>query len=76
MKYTNYGHLFELGDGGWTVKILSNINYLGQLNDDYWFQLTIKGGANENENKLIRIVKVIEKNRTYYISNFLVISDN
>lgn len=31
LKYTNYGHLFELSDGGWTIKIFSNINYLGQL---------------------------------------------
>jgi hypothetical protein len=67
----NFDHLFENGDGGWSVKVLSNVQYLGELNDGKWFQLTIKGGMNENENKLIRVVKVIENDNSYFISNFL-----
>jgi hypothetical protein len=67
----NFDHLFENGDDFWRVKVLSNVQYLGELNDGKWFQLTIKGGMNENENKLIRVVKVIEKDNSYFISNFL-----
>ena len=76
LNYTNYGHLFENGNGGWVVKKLTDIKYLGNLNDGEWFQLTIKGGSTENENKLIRVVKVIEKNNSFYLSNFLGISEN
>jgi hypothetical protein len=76
LKYINYTHLFETGNGGWMVKVLSKIKYLGELNNGTWFQLTINGGADEHENELIRIVKVIEKDNTFYISNFLGISDN
>lgn len=76
LNYTNYGHLFENGNGGWVVKKLTDIKYLGNLNDGEWFQLTIKGGSTENENKLIRVVKVIEKDNSFYLSNFLGISEN
>jgi hypothetical protein len=76
LKYSNFGHLFETGNGGWGTKQLSSITYLGELNQGDWFKLEINGGPLENDysEKLVRVVKVIFKNNRYYIDNFLSLS--
>lgn len=76
LKYSNFGHLFENGNGGWMAKKLTKIEYLGELNNGDWFKLTIKGGTGMNDysNTLIRIIKVVKEGDTFYIDNFLSLS--
>ena len=78
LKYSNFGHLFETGHGGWGTKKLTKIEYLGELNNGDWFKLTIKGGngANDFSTTLVRIIKVVKKGDTFYIDNFLGLSEN
>jgi hypothetical protein len=78
LKYSNFGHLFENGNGGWGTKKLTKIEYLGELNNGDWFKLTIEGGCGMNDysNTLIRIIKVVKEGGNFYIDNFLSLSDN
>ena len=78
LEYSNFGHLFENGNGGWMSKKLTKIEYLGELNNGDWFKLTIKGGTGMNDysNTLIRIIKVVKEENTFYIDNFLSLSEN
>ncbi len=73
LKYAKFGHAFENGNCGWATMNLRNIDFLGVLNGGDWFKLTITGGCGENDysQTLIRIVKVIEKNGSWKIANFL-----
>jgi hypothetical protein len=72
-KYSNFGHLFETGNGGWGTKKLTKVEYLGELNNGDWFKLTIKGGVGENDfsTTLVRVIKVIRKGNTFYVDNFM-----
>ena len=78
LKYSNFGHLFENGNCGWMTKKLTKIEYLGELNNGDWFKLTINGGCgiNDYSNTLIRIIKVVKEGNTFYIDNFLSLSDD
>ena len=78
LKYSNFGHLFENGNCGWMTKKLTKIEYLGELNNGDWFRLTINGGCGMNDysNTLIRIIKVVKEGNTFYIDNFLSLSDD
>ena len=77
LKYAKFGHAFENGNCGWATMNLRNIDFLGVLNGGDWFKLTITGGCGENDysQTLIRIVKVIEKNGSLKITNFLSLQD-
>ncbi len=78
LKYSNFGHLFENGNCGWMTKKLAKIEYLSELNDGDWFKLTINGGCgmNDNSSTLIRIIKVVKEGNTFYIDNFLSLSES
>jgi hypothetical protein len=43
------------------------------LNNGDWFKLTIKGGGGENDfsTTLVRVIKVIRKGNTFYVDNFM-----
>jgi hypothetical protein len=73
LKHSNFGHLFESGNGGWGTKKLTKIEFLGELNNGDWFKLTIKGGSGTNDfsTTLIRVIKVIKKGNAFYIDNFI-----
>ena len=73
LKYSNFGHLFEAGNGGWGTKKLTKVEFLGELNNGDWFKLTIKGGGGENDfsTTLVRVIKVIRKGNTFYVDNFM-----
>ncbi len=77
LKYSNFGHLFETGNGGWGTKKLTKIEFLGELNNGNWFKLTIKGGSGSNDTSttLVRIIKVIKKEEAFYLDNFLSLSE-
>lgn len=77
LKHSNFGHLFESGNGGWGTKKLTKIEFLGELNNGDWFKLTIKGGSGENDfsTTLVRVIKVIRKGNSFYIDNFISLSD-
>jgi hypothetical protein len=78
LKYSSFGHAFQNGNCGWTSFEIRNIEFLGVLNGGDWYKLTIKGGCGENDysETLVRIVKVIEKNESFKIANFLSLKDN
>ena len=73
LKHSNFGHLFESGNGGWGTKKLVKVEFLGELNSGDWFKLTIKGGSGTNDfsTTLIRVIKVIKKGNAFYIDNFI-----
>ena len=77
LKHSGWGHLFETGNGGWGTKKLTKIEFLGELNNGDWFKLTIKGGSGENDfsTTLVRVIKVIRKGNSFYIDNFISLSD-
>ena len=77
LKHSNFGHLFESGNGGWGTKKLTKIEFLGELNNGDWFKLTIKGGSGENDfsTTLVRVIKVIRKGNSFYIDNFISLRD-
>ena len=77
LKHSGWGHLFETGNGGWGTKKLTKIELLGELNNGDWFKLTIKGGSGENDfsTTLVRVIKVIRKGNSFYIDNFISLSD-
>ncbi len=76
LKYSTFGHLFESGNCGWATKKLTKVEFLGELNNSDWFKLTIKGGCGSNDfsTTLIRVIKVIKKENTFYIDNFISLS--
>ena len=73
LKHSNFGHLFESGNGGWGTKKLTKVEFLGELNNGDWFKLTIKGGSETNDfsTTLVRVIKVIKKGNSFYIDNFI-----
>ena len=77
LKYSNFWHLFETGNGGWGTKKLTKVEFLGELNSGDWFKLTIKGGGGTNDfsTTLVRVIKVIKKGNAFYIDNFLSLTE-
>lgn len=77
LKYSNFWHLFETGNGGWGTKKLTKVEFLGELNGGDWFKLTIKGGGGTNDfsTTLVRVIKVIKKGNAFYIDNFLSLTE-
>lgn len=74
LKYADFANVFDGdGNGGWGSKKISNLEYLGEVNNGDWFKLTIKGGTlnNDYSETLIRVIKVINKNGKFFIDNFL-----
>jgi len=76
LKYANFEHLFETSNCGWETRKITQIEYLGELNNGDWFKLTIKGGAgiNDYSTTLIRVIKIIRAGNTFYIDNFISLS--
>ena len=75
LKYSNFGHPFENGNGGWEISEIKKIDPLGEFKNGLWFKITIVGGYENDKNTLIRIVKVIKENNAFKISNFLSLKD-
>ena len=77
LKYSNFSHLFETGNCGWSTKKLTKTEYLGELNKGDWFKLTIKGGceANDFSTTIVRIIKVIKIGNGFHIDTFLSLTE-
>jgi len=77
LRYADFGHLFENGNGGWMTKELRKVEYLGELNHGEWFRVTIVGGASENDRsqELIRVLKIIRVNGNLLIDNAVRLAD-
>jgi hypothetical protein len=76
LKHSNFSHLFETGDCGWATKKISGFKFLGELNNADWFMLTIKGGCVNNDfsKTIIRVIKIIKKENSFYIDNIMSLS--
>lgn len=77
LKYGNFGHIFEAGNCGWVSKQITTIEYLGEVNEGDWFNITIKGGCFENDysTTLVRVIKVIREDGVYLIDNVVRMSE-
>lgn len=77
VNFVEFGHLFENGNGGWINTQLANVDYLGYLNDGYWYELNIQCSNNDTDFvDLIRVVKIIEVNGSYKIDYFISLKDD
>jgi hypothetical protein len=76
-KYSKFHHLFETGNCGWQSRKILQLDYLGELNNGYWFNIVIKGGCgfNDYSNTIKRVIKIIKRNNNFYIDNFLSFSE-
>lgn len=77
LKYSGFGHMFETGNGGWASKRITELKYLGSINNGEWFKVTLQGGDSENDfsTTIIRVLKIVNKSNKFYIDNFISLSD-
>ncbi len=77
VEKASFTRLFETGNDSWASKKISDLTYLGELNGGDWFQFNLEGSTYENNysEKIIRVVKVIQRVDKYLIDNFLSLSD-
>ncbi len=63
-------HPFEIGNGGCSISYAKNVDYLGMISNEYYFNTTIFCDLDdENNNKLI--LKIIKQNNKYLIDNVM-----
>jgi hypothetical protein len=74
---SNYTNISENGNCGWAEKILTNIEYIGNLNNGDWLILTIKGSCyyHDFSSTIIRVIKVVSNNNSFLIDNIISLSD-
>ena len=77
LKYSGFGHMFQTGNGGWASKRITELKYLGSLNNGEWFKVTLQGSDSENDfsTTIIRVLKIVNKSNKFYIDNFISLSD-
>lgn len=77
LDYSSFSQVFENGNCDWEAKAVKSIDYLGDLNDGSWFQISIVGGcfADDPSESIIRIVKIINADNDFQIANFLSVKD-